>query len=195
MGRAELQQTLTWEPPWVPLGSLQPLKHGPAGMLSLSLGCGLLHSWVPPPVATCLKSILVQHLSPWIKSPRGHERARALGLAACLLQFFLEHLHVSVSTGLQTSPLPSSAPLLGNTCAPHVPVQPVGRGPAVDRTALDSAQGKPATPRRVVFRSSLLSHLALTGAGYVNQNFFSGTTVDFYIIFLSPIRIIMGFLS
>ncbi|XP_035296589.1 maestro heat-like repeat-containing protein family member 1 isoform X10 [Cricetulus griseus] len=40
--------------------------------------------------------IIIEHLSPWIKSPRGHERARALGLAACLLQFFLEHLHVSV---------------------------------------------------------------------------------------------------
>ncbi|XP_035315188.1 maestro heat-like repeat-containing protein family member 1 isoform X1 [Cricetulus griseus] len=39
--------------------------------------------------------IIIEHLSPWIKSPRGHERARALGLAACLLQFFLEHLHVS----------------------------------------------------------------------------------------------------
>ncbi|XP_063120748.1 maestro heat-like repeat-containing protein family member 1 isoform X9 [Rattus norvegicus] len=40
--------------------------------------------------------IMVEHLSPWIKSPRGHERARALGLGACLLQFFLEHLQVSV---------------------------------------------------------------------------------------------------
>ena len=40
---------------------------------------------------------LPQHLSPWIKSPRGHERARALGLSAHLLQYFLEHLHVSVS--------------------------------------------------------------------------------------------------
>ncbi|XP_051045168.1 maestro heat-like repeat-containing protein family member 1 isoform X3 [Phodopus roborovskii] len=39
--------------------------------------------------------IMVEHLSPWIKSPRGHERARALGLSACLLQFFWEHLHVS----------------------------------------------------------------------------------------------------
>ncbi|XP_052016912.1 maestro heat-like repeat-containing protein family member 1 isoform X7 [Apodemus sylvaticus] len=39
--------------------------------------------------------IMVEHLSPWIKSPRGHERARALGLGACLLEFFLEHLHVS----------------------------------------------------------------------------------------------------
>lgn len=39
--------------------------------------------------------IMVEHLSPWIKSPRGHERARALGLGACLLQFFLEHLQVS----------------------------------------------------------------------------------------------------
>ncbi|XP_016072097.1 PREDICTED: maestro heat-like repeat-containing protein family member 1 isoform X3 [Miniopterus natalensis] len=39
--------------------------------------------------------IMVEHLSPWIKSPRGYERARALGLSACLLQFFLEHLHVS----------------------------------------------------------------------------------------------------
>ncbi|XP_062935287.1 maestro heat-like repeat-containing protein family member 1 isoform X2 [Cynocephalus volans] len=39
--------------------------------------------------------VMVEHLSPWIKSPRGHERARALGLSACLLRFFLEHLHVS----------------------------------------------------------------------------------------------------
>ncbi|XP_077928001.1 maestro heat-like repeat-containing protein family member 1 isoform X6 [Halichoerus grypus] len=39
--------------------------------------------------------IMVEHLSPWIKSPRGHERLRALGLSACLLQDFLEHLHVS----------------------------------------------------------------------------------------------------
>lgn len=39
--------------------------------------------------------IMVEHLSPWIKSSRGHERARALVLGACLLQFFLEHLHVS----------------------------------------------------------------------------------------------------
>ncbi|XP_036137118.1 maestro heat-like repeat-containing protein family member 1 isoform X1 [Molossus molossus] len=39
--------------------------------------------------------IMVEHLSPWIKSPRGYERARALGLSACLLQFFLEHLCVS----------------------------------------------------------------------------------------------------
>ncbi|XP_006775228.1 PREDICTED: maestro heat-like repeat-containing protein family member 1 [Myotis davidii] len=39
--------------------------------------------------------LMVEHLSPWIKSPRGYERVRALGLSACLLQFFLEHLHVS----------------------------------------------------------------------------------------------------
>ncbi|XP_048215034.1 maestro heat-like repeat-containing protein family member 1 isoform X2 [Perognathus longimembris pacificus] len=39
--------------------------------------------------------IMVEHLSPWIKSPRGHERARALGLSACLLQYFLGHLQVS----------------------------------------------------------------------------------------------------
>ncbi|XP_015987275.1 maestro heat-like repeat-containing protein family member 1 isoform X9 [Rousettus aegyptiacus] len=39
--------------------------------------------------------VMVEHLSPWIKSPRGHERVRALGLSACLLQHFLEHLHVS----------------------------------------------------------------------------------------------------
>ncbi|PNI88751.1 MROH1 isoform 5 [Pan troglodytes] len=36
-----------------------------------------------------------KHLSPWIKSPRGHERARALGLSALLLRYFLEHLRVS----------------------------------------------------------------------------------------------------
>ncbi|XP_058421144.1 maestro heat-like repeat-containing protein family member 1 isoform X6 [Diceros bicornis minor] len=40
--------------------------------------------------------IMVEHLSPWIKSPRGHERVRALGLSACLLRFFLEHLHISI---------------------------------------------------------------------------------------------------
>nr|XP_055170134.1 maestro heat-like repeat-containing protein family member 1 isoform X1 [Nyctereutes procyonoides] len=39
--------------------------------------------------------IMVEHLSPWIKSPRGHERVRALSLSACLLRYFLEHLHVS----------------------------------------------------------------------------------------------------
>ncbi|XP_044100706.1 maestro heat-like repeat-containing protein family member 1 isoform X1 [Neovison vison] len=38
--------------------------------------------------------IMVEHLSPWIKSPRGHERARALGLSACLLRHFLDHLRV-----------------------------------------------------------------------------------------------------
>ncbi|KAM6171630.1 maestro heat-like repeat-containing protein family member 1 isoform 2-T2 [Erethizon dorsatum] len=36
-----------------------------------------------------------EHLSPWIKSPRCHERARALGLCAHLLRYFLEHLQVS----------------------------------------------------------------------------------------------------
>ncbi|XP_060275917.1 maestro heat-like repeat-containing protein family member 1 isoform X2 [Ovis aries] len=39
--------------------------------------------------------VMVEHLSPWIKSPKGHERVRALGLSACLLQFFLEHLQIS----------------------------------------------------------------------------------------------------
>ncbi|XP_021106020.1 maestro heat-like repeat-containing protein family member 1 isoform X6 [Heterocephalus glaber] len=39
--------------------------------------------------------VIVEHLSPWIKSPRGHERARALGLSALLLHYFLEHLHIS----------------------------------------------------------------------------------------------------
>ncbi|XP_029779511.1 maestro heat-like repeat-containing protein family member 1 isoform X3 [Suricata suricatta] len=39
--------------------------------------------------------IMVEHLSPWIKSPRGHERVRALGLSSCLLHHFLEHLHIS----------------------------------------------------------------------------------------------------
>ncbi|XP_049621834.1 maestro heat-like repeat-containing protein family member 1 isoform X1 [Suncus etruscus] len=39
--------------------------------------------------------IMVEHLSPWIKSPHSHERARALGLSAHLLQHFLEHLRVS----------------------------------------------------------------------------------------------------
>ncbi|XP_063499119.1 maestro heat-like repeat-containing protein family member 1 isoform X9 [Symphalangus syndactylus] len=40
--------------------------------------------------------IMIEHLSPWIKSPRGHERARALGLSALLLRYFLEHLRVSI---------------------------------------------------------------------------------------------------
>lgn len=48
--------------------------------------------WLPGPVP------FPQHLRPWIKSPRGHERERALGVSACLLQYFLEHLQVSVST-------------------------------------------------------------------------------------------------
>ncbi|KAM6148277.1 maestro heat-like repeat-containing protein family member 1 [Rhynchocyon petersi] len=39
--------------------------------------------------------VMVEHLSPWIKSPRGHERERALELSACLLRYFLEHLQVS----------------------------------------------------------------------------------------------------
>ncbi|XP_064124300.1 maestro heat-like repeat-containing protein family member 1 isoform X8 [Loxodonta africana] len=39
--------------------------------------------------------IMVEHLNPWIKSPRSHERERALGVSACLLRYFLEHLHVS----------------------------------------------------------------------------------------------------
>ncbi|XP_004618710.2 maestro heat-like repeat-containing protein family member 1 isoform X1 [Sorex araneus] len=39
--------------------------------------------------------IMVEHLNPWIKSPQSHERARALGLSAHLLQHFLEHLRVS----------------------------------------------------------------------------------------------------
>ncbi|XP_027416177.1 maestro heat-like repeat-containing protein family member 1 isoform X4 [Bos indicus x Bos taurus] len=39
--------------------------------------------------------VMLEHLSPWIKSPRGHERVRAVGLSACLLQFFLQHLQIS----------------------------------------------------------------------------------------------------
>uniref|UniRef100_A0A8C9AQC3 Maestro heat like repeat family member 1 n=1 Tax=Prolemur simus TaxID=1328070 RepID=A0A8C9AQC3_PROSS len=39
--------------------------------------------------------VMVELLSPWIKSPRGHERVRALGLSSCLLRYFLGHLHVS----------------------------------------------------------------------------------------------------
>ncbi|XP_006830837.1 PREDICTED: maestro heat-like repeat-containing protein family member 1 isoform X2 [Chrysochloris asiatica] len=39
--------------------------------------------------------VMVEHLSPWIKSPRGHERERAMEVSACLLRYFLEHLHVS----------------------------------------------------------------------------------------------------
>ncbi|XP_051827268.1 maestro heat-like repeat-containing protein family member 1 isoform X3 [Antechinus flavipes] len=37
---------------------------------------------------------MFEHLTPWIKSPKGHERERALGLSAYLLRFFLEHLNV-----------------------------------------------------------------------------------------------------
>ncbi|XP_058515412.1 maestro heat-like repeat-containing protein family member 1 isoform X1 [Ochotona princeps] len=39
--------------------------------------------------------VMVEHLSPWIKSARAHERARALALSAALLRHFLEHLRVS----------------------------------------------------------------------------------------------------
>ncbi|XP_007954301.1 maestro heat-like repeat-containing protein family member 1 [Orycteropus afer afer] len=39
--------------------------------------------------------LMVEHLIPWIKSPHGHERERAMGISACLLRYFLEHLHVS----------------------------------------------------------------------------------------------------
>ncbi|XP_010628834.1 maestro heat-like repeat-containing protein family member 1 isoform X2 [Fukomys damarensis] len=39
--------------------------------------------------------VIIEHLRPWIKSPRGHERTRALDLSARLLHYFLEHLHVS----------------------------------------------------------------------------------------------------
>ncbi|XP_075405229.1 maestro heat-like repeat-containing protein family member 1 isoform X2 [Tenrec ecaudatus] len=40
--------------------------------------------------------VMVEHLSLWIKSPRGHERERAMGVSASLLRYFLDHLHVSV---------------------------------------------------------------------------------------------------
>lgn len=91
----------TLAPTWVPAVP----EAWPSRDAKLALGMwasGLLASWVASTAGTSVKSILVQHLSPWIKSARGHERARALVLGACLLQFFLEHLHVSVSTGLQT---------------------------------------------------------------------------------------------
>lgn len=67
----------------------------------------------------------------------------------------------------------------------------------MDRTALDSAQGEPAAPRKDVFRSSLPSHLALIGTGSVNQNIFSGTDSEwiFTNIFLSLIGIIVGYFS
>uniref|UniRef100_A0A452V533 Maestro heat like repeat family member 1 n=1 Tax=Ursus maritimus TaxID=29073 RepID=A0A452V533_URSMA len=68
--------------------SVLPEPEGPDGSLySPLLHCMALGWREPAP--------LPQHLSPWIKSPRGHERVRALGLSACLLQYFLEHLHVS----------------------------------------------------------------------------------------------------
>ncbi|XP_077022638.1 maestro heat-like repeat-containing protein family member 1 isoform X3 [Tamandua tetradactyla] len=52
---------------------------------------GLLHRNMTPQGL----QVMVEHLVPWIKSPRGHERERALGLSASLLHYFLEHLHVS----------------------------------------------------------------------------------------------------
>lgn len=57
--------------------------------------------------------VMVEHLSPWIKSPRGHERVRALGLSASLLQYFLGHLHVS-----------ASSPLAVRTCGPPAARRP-----------------------------------------------------------------------
>ena len=64
------------------------------------------------PQAAPIEAPSSQHLSPWIKSPRGHERVRALGLSACLLQFFLEHLQISVSApGQPTRPLPGPMPV------------------------------------------------------------------------------------
>lgn len=70
---------------------------------------------------------LPQHLSPWIKSPRGHERLRALGLSACLLQDFLEHLHVSVSAPRRPC---AWVPWLGDCWlwppCPRAPYQPPG---------------------------------------------------------------------
>lgn len=71
---------------------------------------------------TYMKPPLPQHLSPWIKSPRGHERVRALGLSACLLQHFLKHLHISVSIpggdphGHSLALSPFLAPRLGDHC-------------------------------------------------------------------------------
>lgn len=70
-----------------------------AGVPSWHLAHRLLLSWAAPQAGTQVKPPLPQHLSPWIKSPKGHERARALGLSTCLLRHFLQHLHVSVSTG------------------------------------------------------------------------------------------------
>ncbi|XP_072806090.1 maestro heat-like repeat-containing protein family member 1 isoform X3 [Vicugna pacos] len=55
----------------------------------------LQQNMTPQGLQVMVEPPLPQHLSPWIKSPRGHERGRALGLSACLLRYFLEHLHVS----------------------------------------------------------------------------------------------------
>ncbi|KAG8515439.1 Maestro heat-like repeat-containing protein family member 1 [Galemys pyrenaicus] len=80
--------------------AVQPGPEGPGDREALlqdtmqALGhllAGLLHRNVTPQGL----QVMVEHLSPWIKSPRGHERARALGLSAHLLRHFLEHLHVS----------------------------------------------------------------------------------------------------
>ena len=73
----------------LPRGPTLTWRTGPrAQRVAWQGGCPKLH---------LLKPLLPQHLSPWIKSPKGHERVRALGLSACLLQFFLEHLQISVS--------------------------------------------------------------------------------------------------
>uniref|UniRef100_A0A452V4Z4 Maestro heat like repeat family member 1 n=1 Tax=Ursus maritimus TaxID=29073 RepID=A0A452V4Z4_URSMA len=73
--------------------SVLPEPEGPDGSLYSPLLHCMALGWREP--AGTPGAPLPQHLSPWIKSPRGHERVRALGLSACLLQYFLEHLHVS----------------------------------------------------------------------------------------------------
>lgn len=88
----------------LPRGPTLTWRTGPhAQRVAWPGGCPKLH---------LSKPLLPQHLSPWIKSPRGHERVRALGLSACLLQFFLEHLQISVSApGQPARPLPGPMPV------------------------------------------------------------------------------------
>lgn len=47
----------------------------------------------------------LQHLGPWIKSSKEHERQRAVEVSAALLDFYLSKLNVSVSErGAPASP-------------------------------------------------------------------------------------------
>lgn len=56
----------------------------------------------------CIRLLCPQHLSPWIKSTKEHERERAVEVSAALLLFYREKLNVSVSPSWGLRP-----------CAPH----------------------------------------------------------------------------